>query len=223
MDDAIVDLAEFIYESDLIEGIHDDPELLMLQVKTRKKDGHVGAILMLESLAQDMVNHYVDKRVICDAQKLITAEQHKKPGGHKLSLECIGEYRRFPVKVGNKTSGYRECPPSDQVPYLMRALLQRAHWWQQRARFWSWDQNVNEVARLHFEFEIIHPFADGNGRTGRALAYYMLRYAGLKPFVFTNHDKGELYYPCFNMNNDPGPMRRYFFIKMEQGLTTLPI
>lgn len=35
------------------------------------------------------------------------------------------------------------------------------------------------VALAHAQFETIHPFADGNGRTGRALMHAMLRHAGL--------------------------------------------
>lgn len=35
------------------------------------------------------------------------------------------------------------------------------------------------VALAHAQFETIHPFPDGNGRTGRALMHAMLRHAGL--------------------------------------------
>ncbi len=36
-----------------------------------------------------------------------------------------------------------------------------------------------QVAIAHAHFETIHPFADGNGRTGRALIHSMLRHKGL--------------------------------------------
>jgi Fic family protein len=38
---------------------------------------------------------------------------------------------------------------------------------------------IFQMAVAHAQFETIHPFADGNGRTGRALIHVMLRQAGL--------------------------------------------
>jgi Fic family protein len=40
-------------------------------------------------------------------------------------------------------------------------------------------QPLVSVAVAHAQFETIHPFSDGNGRTGRALAQALLRYRGV--------------------------------------------
>ena len=70
-----------------------------------------------------------------------------------------GRYRDIRVRVG----GYR--PPSpDMVSGFMAELLD---WWNTHASQWS---PVISSAIVHYQFEDIHPFADGNGRTGRALA-----------------------------------------------------
>lgn len=38
-----------------------------------------------------------------------------------------------------------------------------------------------QVAVAHAQFETIHPFEDGNGRTGRALIHVLIRRRGLAP------------------------------------------
>jgi len=61
-------------------------------------------------------------------------------------------------------------PPHEQVELLLEDLC----------RFMSRDDlaAVTQAAVAHAQFENIHPFADGNGRTGRALIYTVLRRRG---------------------------------------------
>jgi Fic family protein len=54
------------------------------------------------------------------------------------------------------------------VSGLVAELLE---WWHARSGAWS---PVISSAVIHYQFEAIHPFADGNGRTGRALALWEL-------------------------------------------------
>jgi Fic family protein len=74
-----------------------------------------------------------------------------------------GRYRTVAVKVGRYTP-----PRAADVSGLMFELLS---WWNERATDLS---PVLSSAILHYRFESIHPFADGNGRTGRALAMWEL-------------------------------------------------
>jgi Fic family protein len=74
-----------------------------------------------------------------------------------------GEYRRIQVWVGD-----HKPPPPTKVAGLMSLLLD---WWNGPAREWS---PVISSAILHYRFEEIHPFADGNGRVGRLLALWEL-------------------------------------------------
>jgi Fic family protein len=63
----------------------------------------------------------------------------------------------------------RYVPPSPlDVSGLMFELLE---WWNKEAVKLS---PVLSSAILHYRFESIHPFADGNGRTGRALSLWEL-------------------------------------------------
>jgi Fic family protein len=74
-----------------------------------------------------------------------------------------GRYRTMAVRVGR----YVPPPPGD-VSGLMLELLA---WWNKKTGELS---PVISSAILHYRFEAIHPFADGNGRTGRALALWEL-------------------------------------------------
>lgn len=49
------------------------------------------------------------------------------------------------------------------------------------------------AAYLHANFEIIHPFADGNGRVGRTLINYYLMLNGYPPMVIFNEDKNTYF------------------------------
>ncbi|MDP2182051.1 MAG: Fic family protein [Actinomycetota bacterium] len=78
-------------------------------------------------------------------------------------------------------SAYNPCaaayvpPPPSEVPALLADL----------AEFCNDDSlpAVAQAAVAHAQFETIHPFVDGNGRTGRALIHLILRRRGLAPRV----------------------------------------
>lgn len=75
-----------------------------------------------------------------------------------------GRYRTMAVRVGR----YVPPPPGD-VSGLMLELLE---WWNNK-KTGELSPAISS-AILHYRFEAIHPFADGNGRTGRALALWEL-------------------------------------------------
>ena len=88
---------------------------------------------------------------------------------HRILAENVmdqgdaGRYRTIGVRVGNFFP-----PAAADVSGLMMELLD---WWNKDTVNLS---PVISSAILHHRFESIHPFADGNGRTGRALALWEL-------------------------------------------------
>jgi Fic family protein len=64
-------------------------------------------------------------------------------------------------------------PPPDHVDDLVQDLIE----------YVNGDEHspLVQAAIAHAQFETIHPFADGNGRTGRALIHVILRRRGLSP------------------------------------------
>jgi Fic family protein len=78
-------------------------------------------------------------------------------------------------------SSYNPCsaafvpPPWDRVRDLLEDLCEFCNGEELPA--------IAQAAVAHAQFETIHPFIDGNGRTGRALIHVILRRRGLAPVV----------------------------------------
>lgn len=90
-------------------------------------------------------------------------ELHRILAGTVMDQGEAGTYRTIGVRVGQYLP-----PPPEAVSGLMFELLE---WWNKDTQHLS---PVLSSAILHYRFEAIHPFADGNGRTGRALALWEL-------------------------------------------------
>ena len=107
---------------------------------------------------------YIDKNA---ARKSIRHEDifslHRILAEGVMDQGDAGRYRTIAVRVGNYVP-----PPAGDVSGLMMELLD---WWNKDSRKLS---PVLSSAILHHRFESVHPFADGNGRTGRALNLWEL-------------------------------------------------
>jgi Fic family protein len=88
---------------------------------------------------------------------------HRILAGKVMDQGEAGRYRSIQVRVGRYVP-----PPPQEVSGLMFELLE---WWNRDSGKLS---PVLSSAILHYRFEAIHPFADGNGRTGRALGLWEL-------------------------------------------------
>lgn len=112
-----------------------------------------------------------------------------------------GEFRSGPVGVvdaAGRVLHFGTLPP--YVPGLVEELL-------------SWTQ-ISELHMLirsavfHYEFELIHPFSDGNGRIGRLwhtllLSKWNPMFAWL-PVESIIHDRQQAYYGAINASNAAG-------------------
>lgn len=74
-------------------------------------------------------------------------------------LDLPGQYRSGGVGVMAGQDVVHMAPPAQRVPLLMRDLL---HWLKNCG-----EHPLIASSVFHYEFEFIHPFADGNGRLGR--------------------------------------------------------
>ncbi len=129
-----------------------------------------GALLQTpERPRREVLNYFAALRFIEKQarEKKVGHEQlfrlHKIMAAAVMDQGEAGQYRTVRVRVGEYFP-----PDPEAVPTLMVELLQ---WWNEQAAALS---PVLSAAILHYRFEAIHPFADGNGRTGRALALWEL-------------------------------------------------
>jgi len=120
-------------------------------------------------IRREVVNYFAALRHIeKQAAKKRLAHQdvlrlHGIIAGEVMDQGEAGRYRTMRVRVGAYVP-----PPPEQVSGLMLEFLE---WWNDDAPVLS---PVLSSAIVHYRFEAIHPFADGNGRTGRALALWEL-------------------------------------------------
>ena len=161
-----------------------------LQKDTRTRNGHAstaieGNPLTLEQVraleegrelvasdprsTREVLNYFAGLRYVEKQAKKRVIRHEDLFKLHRILAESVmdqglaGSYRTIQVRVG------RHSPPrAVDVSGLMFELLE---WWNKQSTELS---PVISSAILHYRFEDIHPFADGNGRTGRALALWEL-------------------------------------------------
>ena len=161
-----------------------------LQKDTRTRNGHAstaieGNPLTLEQVRaleegrelsavdarpkREVLNYFAGLRYVEKHAKKRTIRHEDIFKLHRLLAKAVmdqgeaGRYRMIAVRVG------KHFPPAakDVSPRMFELL----EWWNKKAAALS---PVLSSAILHYQFEWIHPFADGNGRTGRALALWEL-------------------------------------------------
>ena len=114
------------------------------------------------------------------------------------NINEIDGYRRMPVMI----RGAEHIPPAPGVlPSLMAQFV------------YNYEHTVfsspfERAAQAHIDFERIHPFSDGNGRTGRVLINYEMLRNDLAPVVVPAERRAE-YFDLIARSDVPG-MAQFF-------------
>lgn len=176
---------EYTYNSNAIEGNtltlrETDMVLRGLTIAQKPlKDhmeavGHKEAFEFIQGLIKDQVP--LSESIIKQIHYLVLADKK----------DDRGVYRKVPVRI----MGAKHEPVQ---PYLIQSKMEQLL----KSYINSTEHIIPRLARFHIEFEGIHPFIDGNGRTGRLLVNMELMKAGYPPIDIKFSDR-VAYYKAFD-------------------------
>ena len=205
-------LVDYTYNSNAIEGntlTLQETALVLEGVTIDQKPlkdhleavGHRDAFLYVEDLVRDKTPF--SEQIVKQIHTLVLMDRP----------EDRGIYRRIPVRI---SGAYRVPTDPLFVPEQMEQLIFE----------FQGKQNMHPIERaalFHLKFEGIHPFIDGNGRTGRLILNLMLMWAGYLPINVKYSDR-QKYYEAFDAcyrENDAGAMTEIVMTEEEQRLEQL--
>ena len=191
-------MVEFTYNSNAIEGntltLKETAMALEGMTIDQKplKDhleavGHRDAFLYVQDIAQKDVP--LSESVIKNIHALVLMNRP----------DDKGVYRRIPVRI---MGAYTEPVQPYMIEPKMTELISKNEGREQSMHI------IERIARFHLEFEGIHPFIDGNGRTGRLLMNLDLIRNGFPPINVKFTDRKRYYdaFDAYYKEDDAMPM-----------------
>lgn len=193
-------IIEYTYNSNAIEGNtltlrETDMVLRGLTIDRKPLKDHMEAVGHKEAFdfVRDLVKEQVplSESIIKQIHYLVLADKR----------EDCGVYRRIPVKI----MGAKHEPVQ---PYLIQPKMEQLLEDYRN----NTDHIISRLARFHLEFEGIHPFIDGNGRTGTLLVNLELMKAGYPPIDIKFADRISYYnaFDEYHVKHDLGAMQKLF-------------
>lgn len=140
---------------------------------------------------------------------------------HKTMMTALiddaGKFRRGGVGVYSEKGLIHVAPPAERVPYLIDDLFE----WIKNAK----DHLLIRSCVFHYEFEFIHPFSDGNGRTGRLWQSLILgqlhplfEHLPVENMVYANQ---EAYYNAIQASTNAANSGSFIDFMLQEILNTL--
>lgn len=202
-----------IYHTNAIEGNTLSLRETRYIVETRLAIGGKSLVEQQEVLGLDQALQYVNSTLV-NRLEPITRDDildiHRRVFGYVDPIHA-GQLRKHQVYVGSF------IPPSaEETSDYLDDFIQ----WLNSSED-TQDMHVIELAAIaHYKFVYIHPFIDGNGRTGRLLMNLILMRSGFPPVIIRKSDRLTYYSHLDEANaGDVRPLIRFLAKCTERTLT----
>jgi len=145
-----------------------------IETKIKRDDHHHASIVEIRNM--EAVMEFIDENVrkspinqafVAKLHRMVVVGLPKPPNGE--GDKTPGKYRTIQVRIG----GADHLPPD---PKDVRTMMEELFVWLNRKEPPKYD--LLKIAVAHHRFSWIHPFTNGNGRTGRLLTYALLVKSG---------------------------------------------
>lgn len=148
----------------------------------------------------------VDEVLIKEFQRLLTQNTYD-PRRYRLG-ERPGEYKKHDYVTGKEEIGAASEDVKEEMDELIEEMQDITE-----------DIALKAAAYFHVKFENIHPFADGNGRTGRLVMNYILVVNG-HPFIVIHEEDRKTYYSALESWDRDGDIKPMCEFLKEQTAKT---
>ena len=191
------------------------------------------------ALSEEQITAILDgKRVIAPPREIqevrnaIAAYEHLEQWRPEAETDLLEAHHRMMDGLINEAGVYRRggvgvmaggrvihmAPSADRVPVLMRDLIQ----WLAASE----EHPLITSSVFHYEFEFIHPFADGNGRMGRLwqtliLTLWNLLFADI-PVESMVHEHQTEYYQALQKSSEQTDSARFIEFMLRMILYAVP-
>lgn len=170
-----------IFENGRVTGFTGSPRAIFEQQNQR---------LCYEYMKEKIINRApIDLDLIKEVHRILTSGTYEERR-YIENKERPGEFKKHDYVIGLYEVG---SAPEDVEGELAELIAEIGEY--------SGADILKSAAYFHGKFEFIHPFADGNGRVGRALLNYYLMIKGHPPLIIKDEEKGK-YYKALQMYDE---------------------
>lgn len=204
------EIPESVYNSNAIENSTltlKETEKILLEMEV-SRDVNVREVYEAKNLFR-VINYIRDKSKEKEIDKELILLLHQMLIGG-INDEFSGRFRKSGeyVRVGTYIA-----PAPEKIEKMIEIILEE--YVNNSGQYFG-----DMLAKFHLDFEIIHPFCDGNGRIGRVLINYQLLRAGFPMIIIRDKEKQKYYqsFPAYRYSQDTRGMEKVIALALMESL-----